>query len=573
MSLSSELISQFVEVTKSDVEEKNETTVFGTIVVQNDEKFVQLDGSDLLTPISSTADVEHNERVTVLIKDHSAIVTGNISSPSARTDTVKDLSTEIGNKITEVEILIADKVSTKQFDAEVGRIDTLVTDNVTIKKNLEATNASVETLSAEVAEIEELKVDKAEVDDLVATKVEAEIADFGFVEAKDLEATNARVYQLESTYVSATELEAERAEIDEVISKKISAEDIEGKYANIDFSNIGEAAMRKVYVDSGLIKDATISEGTITGELVGVTIKGDIIQGGTVMADKLVIKGEDGLYYKLNADAGVISSAEVTEEQLQNGLHGSVIIAKSIAAEKISVDDLVAFGAKIAGFSIKDNRLYSGVKERIDNTTRGVYLDSEGQINIGDSDNFIKYYLSDEGTYRLEISAEEFEISVAQSAVDTMSERVEGIEGSVNDLKGDLDDKTSKESISTTIGLSDYSTKSELGDLEKTVNDNKEELNGKIEAIDSNIKTHFIFGDALVISKDQSESSISIDDDSIDIMHKGKQVQTFDSEGNAVIPNLKNESISVSKSFKLFGYEIVEDDAGNVNWTYVGGVK
>ena len=105
---------------------------------------------------------------------------------------------------------------------------------------------------------------------------------------------------------------------------------------------------------------------------MGVTIKGELIEGGTVVADKLVVQGEDGLYYKLNTD-GVSITAEQTE---YNSLNGSVITAKSVTAEKISVSDLVAFGADIGGFHITTDAIYSGVKESVDNTTRGVDPDS-----------------------------------------------------------------------------------------------------------------------------------------------------------------------------------------------------
>ena len=91
MALSNDLISQFVKVTKDEVDTKKETTVYGTIVEKDGDKYVKLDGSELLTPITSTTDAENNERVTVMIKDHGATVTGNISSPSARTETVKEI--------------------------------------------------------------------------------------------------------------------------------------------------------------------------------------------------------------------------------------------------------------------------------------------------------------------------------------------------------------------------------------------------------------------------------------------------------------------------------------------------
>ena len=69
-------------------------------------------------------------------------------------------------------------------------------------------------------------------------------------------------------------LTAQSAKIKDLDTKKLSAEDAELKFANIDFSNIGKAAMEYFFAKSGLIKDVTIGDATITGELVGVTIKG-----------------------------------------------------------------------------------------------------------------------------------------------------------------------------------------------------------------------------------------------------------------------------------------------------------
>ena len=87
MALSSDLVSQFVKVTNDKTEIKTETTVNGTIVEYEGKKYVRIDGSDLLTPYETTTDVENGERVKVMIKNHTATVTGNVSSPSARTDT------------------------------------------------------------------------------------------------------------------------------------------------------------------------------------------------------------------------------------------------------------------------------------------------------------------------------------------------------------------------------------------------------------------------------------------------------------------------------------------------------
>lgn len=337
MSLSQELSLQFAKATNDNKKQKTETTVYGTTVEQGDKMYVKLDGSDLLTPVSTTADVKAGERVTVLIKNHTAIITGNSSSPAARSADV----VESNDKIKELQA-----------------------DNVKVKENLSAASANIETLQAANVTVQ-------------------------------------------------NRLTAAEANIGTLDTEKISAKDIEGKYANIDFSNIGKAAMQYFYSTSGLIKDVVIGDGTITGNLVGVTISGDLIEGNTVKAEKLVIKGTDGLYYKLNTD-GMTTEAEQTDE---NSLNGSIIKAKSVTASKISVKDLVAFDATIGGFKLTENSIYSGVKNSVDNTTNGLYLDKDGQIAIGDGTNFIKYYKDAEGDYKLEISAESMTVSTDVAAL------------------------------------------------------------------------------------------------------------------------------------------------------------
>ncbi len=531
MELSSELLSQFAKVTKDDTKiPEVGVQVDGTAKLYNGKIYVQLDGSDQLTPvISSTAGMKDGDRVTVTIKDHTAKVTGNVSSPSAGQGDIDDAKQEIGNKITEVEILIADKVSTKEFDAEKARIDNLVADNVVIKDkltatdaeiknltadnvtinqnltaqnaeienlkakkldvdiadikyatvgNLEATNANIhnlqainQNLTAQNAEIENLKAKKldvdiadikyatvgnleatnanihnlqvdygefkklAEIENLKAKKLDVDIADIKYATVGNLEATNANIHNLQVDYgefkkLTAGDIQAHEAEINKLTTEKLSATEADLKYANIDFANIGEAAIKKLFSDSGIIKDLVVSQGHITGELVGVTIKGDLIEGGTVKADKLVIKGTDGLYYKLNTNGETIG-AQQTE---YNSLNGSIITAKSVTAEKVNVDDLVAFGATIGGFHIDNHALYSGVKSSIDNTTRGTFMNDDGEFAIGDQSNYLKFYRDTDGTYKLAISAKEIKMSSSNVSIET---EIDGMKNDVNDLKAE----------------------------------------------------------------------------------------------------------------------------------------
>ena len=399
MGLSNDLLSQFAKITNDKSKKKEETVVYGTAVEYSGSIYVKLDGSDLVTPMKSTTDAKPGDRVRVTIKNHTATATGNLSSPSARTDDLK----EVAGNVTKVNALVANKVDTETLKADIATIESLIADEATIAE-LKANNANIKSLVAEdieakVAEVEALQAQYAKITDL---------------NAETLNATNASIYNLRATYAdfeiaTTNKLSAIEGSITDLETEKLSATDADIKYANIDFTNIGKAAMEYFYANSGLIKNVTVGDQTITGDLVGVTISGDLIKGNTIVAEKLVIKGDDGLYYKLNTD-GIKTEAEQTD---YNSINGTIIKAKSITATKIAVEDLVAFGATIGGFVITDNSIHSGVKDSADNTTRGVYLDNQGQIAFGDGTNFIKYYKDAEGNYRLAISAESITFGIS----------------------------------------------------------------------------------------------------------------------------------------------------------------
>lgn len=425
MSLSSELIDQLVKVTQNTEPRDKDNTAYGTVVIMGSKKYVKIDGSDLMTPVSSTVAVENGDRVIVMIKSHSATITGNTSSPAASDKKV----TELGTKISDFEIVIADKVSAKELDVQIGRIDDLTADNATIKESLTANKASIDDLTAKNAEITgTLEANKAKIDDLDAKKLDTEVADIKYASVDRLDATDADLRNLKSDYA-----QFEKTTIGELEATNAKIDGLDTKYANVDFSNIGKAAIEQFYATSGIIKDLVVGDQTITGELVGITISGDLIKGNTIVADKLVIKGSDGLYYKLNTD-GVTTEKEQTE---YNSLNGQVIRAKSITATKIDVKDLVAFGATIGGFNIGQDSIFSGVKETVDNKSRGIYMDKNGQIAIGDVNNYIKYFKDTDGRYRLKISAASLEFNASgdsgeeskdlETVIKDINDKVDGI--------------------------------------------------------------------------------------------------------------------------------------------------
>ena len=488
--LSSALIDQFVKVTKDEKEVKTENTHYGTIVAYDGKHYVKIDGSDQLTPIpATTTNAKDGERVRVTIKNHTLTVTGNISNPSATTGEMQEVEKQVGDisdQITEFEIVIADKIVAEDIEAINGYFES-------IKSKV----GQFDHMEAVMAEIDELQAKYASLDHITATDIEAlnadienlksEFGDFTHISAEDIEAINAefdnlKAYNATFTYVSAEVLEAMKADIkeadikyakidfanineasiknlfankattdeldakyanidlanvgeatiDKLISDSATIQNLNTKYANINFANIGEAAVEKIFSESGIIEDLIVREGKITGELVGVTIKGDLIEGNTIKADKLVVKGSDGIYYKLNFEAGTFKDGEAVPT---DALHGSVIAAKSITAEKVAVTDLVAFGATIGGFKIGQNSLYSDVKSTVNNTTRGVYMDTDGQFAVGDSDNYLKFFKDTDGKYKLKIAAESLEFAASGKSV---QETIDDVKNDVETLRSEI---------------------------------------------------------------------------------------------------------------------------------------
>ena len=157
MPLSNELISLFVKSTKDDKKVPTETTVYGTTVEYNGSIYVKLDGSDLLTPVTKTAAVKSDERVTVMIKNHTATITGNMTSPAARTGDVE----EVGSKISEFEIVMAYKVTTEDLEAINATIENIRSAFVSTE-NLEAINADIDKLIAKYAELQYVDAENIE---------------------------------------------------------------------------------------------------------------------------------------------------------------------------------------------------------------------------------------------------------------------------------------------------------------------------------------------------------------------------------------------------------------------------
>lgn len=423
MNLSSDLVSKFVSVMQENSNRNTSTApVYGTIVEYGDSKYVKLDGSDLLTPIVSAVDSKDGERVLVNIVKHSATVIGNVSSPAARSDRVE----EVADSVAEVGVLVADKADIKDLQAQTGRIDNLVAENVTIREkitasegeiaNLKSTNVTITgKLTAAEGEIQQLKTDKldastaqityatitnldatnAQINNLSATygkfvnltteKFEAKDAEIESLQAEDatikgrLDANEADINVLNTNKANIDDLNAATARISTLEAGKITTDELITKKADIDLANVNNAWIQNGIIKDGSIGEAAIHDGAITNVKIAdatieaakiKSINADTITAGTIKTDRLIITGPDG------------QDSIVKTINLANGVSEADVNSQKIQAASIDVVDLSAFQAKIAGFDMSGNAIYSG-KESIKDPNSGIYISTVG-IGMGD---------------------------------------------------------------------------------------------------------------------------------------------------------------------------------------------
>lgn len=376
MALSKNLISDFVKATTDDKKTAEETTLYGTIVEYNGRKYVRLDGSDMLTPYTATVAAKAGERVRVSVGKHSATVTGNVSSPAARTGDVE----ELGQKVDTFDAVVANKATIKDLEVERARVDDLVADNVVIKNQLTADSAEIKDLKADNVDIKgKLTARDAEIENLKANKIDAEVVSANYATIKNLEATQASVKELSANKANITDLTAATGRIDKLESKDIETDKLIAGKADIDLANVNNAWINKGVLKDGSIGSAAIHEGAVTNAKIAdatieaakiKSINADSIVAGTIKTERLIIAGPDG------------QDSIVKAINIANGVSEAEVNGQKIQAASIDVVDLSAFQAKIAQFDMSQNAIYSG-KLAINDPTRGVYISTTG-LGLGD---------------------------------------------------------------------------------------------------------------------------------------------------------------------------------------------
>lgn len=280
-------------------------------------------------------------------------------------------------------------------------------------KDSTITNAKIADATIELEKVSKSFITDLTADNAYIKNLKATIGEFGYITAENADLT----------YATITSLQAVDGKIDTLSSKAIttenlsakvaalgylSAESADLKYANIKLSNIEVADIATLFTEVGLIDRATIVEGHITGFLDSVEVNAANITAGTLVADRILLKGENGLLYSLNnlgelqsktidtLDGYILTDRTVNADKIvaksitANELDVEKVFANSAVIKKIFSQDVTATGT-ITGATLKganaeiDNGLIGGFNIKEDGISKAYTKSSSGASEKQDS--------------------------------------------------------------------------------------------------------------------------------------------------------------------------------------------
>lgn len=240
--------------------------------------------------------------------------------------------------------LTADNAYIENLKATIGEFGYITAENADLTyatiTSLRAVDGKIDTLTAKAITTDNLEAKVATLGYL-----SAESADVKFATIESLKAVDGKIDTLSSKAITTENLSAKVADLG-----YLSAESADLKYANIKLSNIEVADIATLFTEVGLIDRATIVEGHITGFLDSVEVNAANITAGTLVADRILLKGENGLLYSLN-NLGELQSKTIDTLDgyilTDRTVNADKIVAKSITANELDVEKVFADSAVI----------------------------------------------------------------------------------------------------------------------------------------------------------------------------------------------------------------------------------
>ena len=398
MSLSSDLASQFAKVTNDSSRNTNGTKLYGTITMLGEVPHVKLDGTEELTPVSRTVEVAEGDRVEVMIANHSATVTGNLTDPSIGIMRAGNLESQITQTAEQIQLQVSDlekKLDSKitqtatEIRSEVSDLDGRFSENITTVENgirndmanslasmsdtltglsndltglgedltglEESTNSSISTINAS---IESITLNVSNLDSKI-TQTAAEIRSEVSAEVTDLNATIVNT----ETGIRDT-ISAEVASLDSKITQTATSiqTDVSAKFETVDgeiekFSTFKQTVEGFSFMGTGGTVKINGGDINLTGaisfsDLSDATTKQQEIDniGNTAASALSTATSAQSLANTAITDASdaydAATSARDVAKSIANGsyLKGTFINGKKISSPEIEGNNIKVYG-------------------------------------------------------------------------------------------------------------------------------------------------------------------------------------------------------------------------------------
>ena len=499
MAVPNYLIEKFAKMSK-EAKIQRETTVFGTTVEYGGKLYVKMDGSDLLTPVATTSEIAAGERVTVMVKDHTATVTGNISNPSASkktTDAIEDEITTIVADIGNFETLIADKATIGELNAEIARVEELIAGEAYIT-DLNAIKADIENLHADVAEIDLAIIDKADIVDLDAANAEIAILQSSVASIETLVGGNLTMDNIQSLVLTTSKVTVDNAFIKDAMIDRVSASKLTAGTINTNLINIvsddgslsinGNLQQFKDENGNVRIQIGKDASGDFTFALYGADGTGQLINQNGITASAI---GDGLIVNDMVADNAAISGDKLDIRSVITEINGNETKINSstiyMDGQNQSLD--IAFSAlKTQVDTIQDVTIdgdLSSIVEQVQSNTTAINV-AQGNINtlisnttITKENGEVVQLKDDYSVFKQDVDSINTKVSTLETTVDTVNTKNSEIEQRLDGIDLTVDERTI---VSNEEGIIVYVKEQ----LTQTIND----LDGIINKV-SGIESHF----------------------------------------------------------------------------------
>lgn len=355
MELSTHLLKSFAKVVNQPSKETSKTsTIYGDLKNDKNDFYVKIDGAEEYIPTYTVVNGQTGDRVVCEIRNHSVLVTGNLSSPSATGDDVKQVSDKI-------DVLEANRITTDYLEAHYAEIDFANINVAHIKQGfMESLLVSQGIIADRVVGSEVVATNALTGVNIYANDITAGTLSVDRLVFRGSE--QSVIYQLNniSGALQAENVDTINGEV--ITPRTITADRIVAKAITATEINVQNL------VATGLIETNRLTSKNIVVDDLFAT---DITAAGSIKSSNYVYTS--GIY----STAGVkmsMATGQIISRQFAIDASGNTYFAGQLSAPT----------GNIGGFTIGTNSLYSG-PDNLGSNKKGVYIGTDGISSIGDN--------------------------------------------------------------------------------------------------------------------------------------------------------------------------------------------